>query len=184
MNIGQRAAQRRVVGMRGHQRIQQLQHIDEHVPDHHALAVAQAFAAGQGAQHHVARRLVLFRHDGLALDQLAVGVVQIGGFIVEGGARRHVVGGGEERHRHGLLLLAQPEQAREPQAECDVEQRPAQRGRGVRQHLMGRQRRMHGQGHQQQAGKADQPAAFAEHREHRIDEALRDDRQPDQHGVR
>ncbi|MNS32015.1 hypothetical protein D3C72_640850 [compost metagenome] len=42
---------------------------------------------------------------------------------------------------------------------------------------------MHRQGHQQQAGKADQPAALAEHREHRIDEALRNHHQPDQDGI-
>ncbi|MNN09013.1 hypothetical protein D3C81_1218830 [compost metagenome] len=52
------------------------------------------------------------------------------------------------------------------------------------QHLVRLQRRMHGQGHQQQAGKADQSAALAEHGEHRIDKALRNDHQPDQHGMR
>ncbi len=180
---GQRAAQRRVVGVRGHQRVQEQQHVDEHVPDHHALAVAQALAAGQGAQHHVARGLVLVGHDGLALDQVAVGLVQVRRGVVEGGAGGDVVGGGEQRHRHGLLLFAQPEQARKAQAEHQVEQRAAQRGRGVRQHLVRLQRRMHGQRHQQQAGEADQPAALAEHAEHGIDEALRDDRQPDQHRI-
>jgi len=167
----------------GHQRVEQLQHVDEHVPDHHAAAVAQALAAGQGAQHHVARGLVLLGHDRLALDQVAVGLVQVGGLVVERGARGDIIGGGEQRHRHRLLLLAQPEQAREPQAEGHVEQRPAQGRGGVRQHLVGLERRMHGQRHQQQAGKADQAAALAEHREHGIDEALRDDHQPDQHGM-
>jgi len=56
-------------------------------------------------------RAVLFGHDRLPLDQVAVGLVQVGGLIVEGGARGDVVGRGEQRHRHRLLFLAQPEQA-------------------------------------------------------------------------
>ncbi|MNJ50930.1 hypothetical protein D3C77_462200 [compost metagenome] len=133
---GQRAAQRGVVGVGGDQRVQQLQHVDEHVPDHHALAVAHALASGQGTQHHVARRLVLFGHDGLALDQGAIGLVQVGRLVIEGGAGGHVVGRGEQRHRHGLLFLAQPEQARKPQAEHHIEKRPAQGGDRVREYFV------------------------------------------------
>ncbi|CFD93449.1 Uncharacterised protein [Bordetella pertussis] len=72
---GQGAAQRGVIGMGGDQRIEQLQHVDEHVPQHDPVVFAKAAAARQGAQHHVARGLVLLRHGRLALDQGAVGVV-------------------------------------------------------------------------------------------------------------
>ncbi|CFW01207.1 Uncharacterised protein [Bordetella pertussis] len=61
--------------MGGDQRIEQLQHVDEHVPQHDPVVFAKAAAARQGAQHHVARGLVLLRHGRLALDQGAVGVV-------------------------------------------------------------------------------------------------------------
>ncbi|KAG0737424.1 hypothetical protein G6F24_017957 [Rhizopus arrhizus] len=54
----------------------------------------------------------------------------------------------------------------------------------MRQDLVRLPRRVHGQGHQEQSGKADQPAALAEHGEHRIDKALGNDDQPDQHRVR
>ena len=52
------------------------------------------------------------------------------------------------------------------------------------QDLVGLQRRMHGQRHEQQGGEADQAAALAEDGEHGKDEALGDDRQPDQYRVR
>ena len=178
--VGQRAPQGGVIRVGGHHAVEQVDHVDEQVQQ----SLAQPIGMGGGAarlfaQHHVARGLVRLGHDGLAADQMAVAVVQVLVDIVEAGPRGDVIGRGEQRRGQALLLLAVPHQPVGGGAVEQIEGPAQERGQRVLQHVGRRQRRAQGQGHDQQAGEAQQAAVLDVDGQHREAEAQGRHDQPD-----
>ena len=125
---------------------------------------------------------MLFGHIGLKIDQPSIAGIQVRGGVIKLRTRFHVFRRGKQGHGQRLALLPIPEQASEQGAEQIVGQATRKGIQRVRQDLVRLHGKAHRQGHQQQGGKADQPATTAKDGEHAVQKAQKRDAQNQQQG--